>query len=45
MICVILVLDMMSIAIGCVNGMYGVFREFIIGFDELLIITHNVRLR
>lgn len=29
----------------CVNGVYGVLRSFIIGFDSLLFTTYNVRLR
>ena len=36
---------MKNFAIGCVNGVYGVLRGFIIGFDEELFTTYNVRLR
>lgn len=34
---------MKNFAIGCVDGVYGVLRRFIIGFDEVLFTTYNLR--
>jgi hypothetical protein len=38
-----LALVMQKLTIGCVSGVYGVSGGFIIGFDEVIFTTYNVR--